>query len=732
MQLRTTFCSNVRPKWRLIESRQAAALAGIAACRGKLDASRKSLGDADTLDSNTLPVLLGALGKVQASVDACADRLEKSSAAPLQRGRAASATAEELALATCKAKVEAVVVKVDEACSREQDEKVHHESRTRDETSRRSGDRWLMQARALRRAMLGPEGVGRRRSAGVRFEEALDKLDAALAEADRLRVDAGAHRSPTEGQEGGAAFAKAARKASLAAEALQNAGEVVFDQEVKRAEGARALVSMALGDVAAIEADANDAGFAGDRDISEGIRVARKRLEKMSRALQEESGEGATLRDKSRVEALVASGKLESALQGVDAARAVVSRVRRVAAAETEARDILATEKTYADDLSRRAQEVGLFERPAVVRAVQACRTAGLAADRFYSRGRQMSLAQREALAKEYMSAVLFAREETARTKETLARETEAAAINDEVKCRLKESLQAPKAAVAVLQGRLDRFAISAEQRRTSLEGVRELALSWEFGSGSSELRGSVPPESYGQAASRATTEARKNMDTIVKGVEASRDVAALDDDVKRSQQLVSLAQATAAQIEVRGRRRSDAISVLERAAARTETVIADAGTAKVTGRSAMVASLADAVQKIRDAVVRAASSAEIPGPGEVEADDAFVAAAGQAEQAAEAAAESLARERVLVEQMEERRQELSVELWSAARRLEGLDTGSVVGDDPEAAAMVLEARSEAMQVRTEPNQIMNNLLAPYGCGCFCLWGNSSSSNVLP
>lgn len=678
------------------------ALAEIAACRGRLEAARASLKGADTLDSKTMPVLLGALGKVQASVDACSDRLRKSSTAPLQRGRPDSATADKLALATCKAKVEAVVAKVDEACSRRRHEQAHHESRVQDEASLRSGDRWLMQARALRRALLGPEGVGRRTSAGSRFQEALDKLDAALAGADRLRVDVGAQRSLNEGQESDAAFANAARKASLAAEELQKAGEVAVNEETTRAEGARALVSMALGDVAAIEADVKDSAFVDDRSISEAIRIARKGLERMSGALQEEGGAGATLRDKNRIEALVASGKLESALRGVDTARAVVSRVRRVAAAETEAREIIAGERTCVNDISRRAQEIGLLDHPAVVRAVQACRKAGMAAERFDSRGRQMLPVQREALVKEYMPAALLAREATARAEETLALETEASAINDEAKCRLMDRLESPKAAVALLQGRLDRFAIAAEQRRTSLEGLRKLTLSWSFGSGGNELRGSVPPESYWKAASLATAEARKSMDTILNEVEASRDVAALQDDVKRSQQLVVAAEAAAAQIEVRGRRRGDAIAVLERAAKRTGAVISDAQTSKVIGRSVIVESIADAVQQVRDTLAKAVGSAGKPGPGEVEADNAFLASAGQAEQAAEAAAESLARERVVVEQMEEQRQGLSVELWSAAKRLEGLDTGTVVGDDPEAAAMVLEARSEAMQVIME------------------------------
>ncbi|CAN0465781.1 unnamed protein product, partial [Ectocarpus sp. 8 AP-2014] len=270
-------------------SREASALAEISACREKLEAARARLRSADTLDIKALPVLWGALGKVQASIDVCAERLRQSSSTPLQGGRAASGTkAGEPSLATCKAKVRAVVAKVDAACAkRRQNEQPHRpKGGTQDETSRRAGDRWLMQARALRRAMLGPEGIGRRRgtTGGNRLQEALDKLDAALAEADRLRADTGILGSP----QGGAAYEKAARGASHAAEELQRAAETVASEHGTRLDRARALVSMALGEVTEMEADATDCGLIGSPGVSEALGNARRGLERVYGTLQKE------------------------------------------------------------------------------------------------------------------------------------------------------------------------------------------------------------------------------------------------------------------------------------------------------------------------------------------------------------------------------------------------------------------------------------------------------------
>ncbi|CAM9982742.1 unnamed protein product, partial [Ectocarpus sp. 12 AP-2014] len=682
-------------------SREAAALAEISACREKLEAARARLRSADALDIKALPVLWGALGKVQASVDVCAERLRQSSSTPLQGGRTASGTtAGEPSLATCKAKVRAVVAKVDAACAKRRQHEQPHRPKdgTQDETSMRAGDRWLMQARALRRAMLGPEGIGRRRgtTAGDQFQEALDKLDAALAEADRLRADTGILGSP----QGGAAYEKAARGASHAAEELQRAAETVSSEHGTRLDRARALVSMALGEVTEMEADATDCGLAGSPGVSEALRNARRGLERMYGTLQKEGRTGVS--DQSRVETLVASGSFESALRGVDTARAAVTLARRIEGTEAEARAILDKERARVDDLSLQAQALGLLGRPAVARAVKACREAGTAAGRRDSRGRRVSPEEREALAQGFLSAARLARGATERAQETVKHEREAAAVNDGSRCRAKERLESSKASLAVLHGRVDRLVTSAELRRASLERMRVLTAYWKFGGADGKaLRRPVPPESFERSASRATAEAKKSLDAVEKEAEASGDATGLDKLVESSLQRLTVAEAAVAAAEVRGRRRGNAVLALERAAARTEAVIADAEAAKVAGRPAVVGSLTAAVREVRVALCVAVGSAadDDLGPRDVEHDDPFLAAAGLAEQAAEAAGNRVARERAAAERAEEERQERCTQLWSAAKRLEGLDTDSVVADDPEAAAMVLEARSEAVNV---------------------------------
>ncbi|CAM9275179.1 unnamed protein product [Ectocarpus fasciculatus] len=680
-------------------SREAAVLAEISACREKLEAARTRLRGADTVDIKALPVLWGALGKVQASVDVCAERLRQSSSTPLQRGRAVSGTkAGEPSLATCKAKVQAVVAKVEAACAkRRRPEQPHRPTGgTHDEAPRRAGDRWLTQARALRRAMLGPEGIGRRRgttAARDQFQEALEKLDAALAEADRLGADTGILGSP----QGSSAFEKAARGASHAAEELQRAAETVASEHGTRLDHARTLVSMALGEVTEMEADATASGLVGSPGVPETLGNARRGLERMYGTL------GRTgVSDQGRVESLVASGSLEAALRGVDTARSAVALARRTEGAETEARAILDKERARVDDLSLQAQALGLLGRPAVARAVKACREAGTAAGRRDSQGRRVSPEEREALAQDFLSAARLAHGATERAQETVKHEREAAAINDGSRCRATERLESSKAALAVLHGRMGRLATSAEQRRASLERMRVLTASWEFGRASGkELRRPVPPESFERSASRATAEAKTSLDAVEKEAEASGDATGLDIRVESSLQRLTVAEAAVAAAEVRGRRRGNAVLALERAAARTEAVIADAEAAKVAGRSAVVGSLTAAVREVRVALCVAVGSASDDElrPRDIEQDDTFLAAAGLAEQAAEAAGNRVARERAAAEQAEEERQERCAELWSAARRLEGLDTDCVVADDPEAAAMVLEARSEAVNV---------------------------------
>lgn len=685
----------LRPTLRSAGARQAAALSEISACRDDLKTARARLRSANALDSNAMSVLLKELAGVQESVDVCADQLRQSRTAAPPNGRPDTKRVGEKSLAACKAQVEAVVAKVDEACSNRQHEQLHRASRNHDETSLYAGGRWLTQARAMRRAMLRPEGAGRPRTNGL--QKALERLDAALAEADRLRPDAS--RGSAEEQGEGGAFATAAREASRAAEELQKAGEAEVHDRRTRAEGARTLVSMALGEVAEIEVDVQGSGLAGDRSVSEALRAARKGLERVFAALQAETGTDSTRRDKIRLESLIASGRLESALKGVDAARAVVSRARRVEATETEARDIITKEGVRLDSVSLRAQALGLLKRPAVARALQAGRAAATTAKRFDGRGRQVSLEKREALAQEYMAAALLVCEATKRAEETIVLEKEIAAMNEEARCRVRERLESSNAGVALLEGRVDQLALSAEQHRTCLEGTRVLALSWKLGKVQNELRRPVRAELHVQSAERAVREARQTLDDLGKRVEASGDVKALDDELESGLQRATLAEAAVAQAEVRERRRDDAIAILERAAANMGAVLAEAQSAKVVERPVVASFLSVGIGQVRRAFAEVAGYNDKAGPSEAEGDDPVLAAARQAEHAVEVAAESLARERVLLEQMEEERQERCADLWSTARRLEGLSTSDVVGDDPEAAAMILEARSETMQV---------------------------------
>lgn len=628
-------------------------------------------------------------------MDFCADRLRQSSLAPFPQIRPDTRRTDEKSLARCKAEVEAVVAKVAEACEEWQHEQLHPASRNHDEASRYAGDRWLIQARAMRRAMLGPEGAGSPRTDG--FQEALDKLDAALAEADRLR----AHvvQGSAEDQDEGGAFANAAREASRAAEELQKAGEAAVDDRRTRAEGAKTLVSMALGEVAEIETDVKDSGLANDRSVTEALRVARKGLERVSGALEVKTGTDATRRDKGRLESLISSGRLESALKSVDAARAIASRARRVEVSETEARNILTKEGIRLDNLSLRAQALGLLKRPAVARALQAGRAATTTAKRFDCRGRQVLLDKREALAQEYMAAALLVCEATGRADETITLEKETAAINEEARCRAQDRLGSSNATIALLQGRVDHLVRTAEQRRTSLEGTRILALSWKLGKDRNELRRPTPGELYVKSAERATAEAMKALDDLGKKVETSGDVVALDDALKSGLQRATFAEVAVAQAEMRGRRRGETIAILERAAAGMNAVLAEGLAAKLIDRPAVVDLLSVGIGEVRRAFVEVAGYTDKAGSSEAEGDDPVLAAARQAEQATKTAAERLARERVVAEQAEEERQDMCAELWSTARRLEGLSTSDVVGDDPEAAAMILEATSETTQV---------------------------------
>lgn len=703
-------------------------------CRRDFDSAKARFRDADAPGGATSAALSGALGEAQASVDACADRLaQPMQAVSLRRGQVGGgASTDELSVARCKAKVGAYVAMVDEACAKwrqkQQQGRVEGDKAAA-AAARRPGERALMQARALRRALLGPDGVRRQQAArdrggddGNRFRQALEELDAVLAEADRAKADLASERSSETSRDSEAFFTRAAREAWRCAEQLQRVGEADVEGAFSRAEGARRLVRLALGEVGELEADVNTCGFDGERSVVEALRVARRGLEKISRALGEKAGAGANLTGEGgRVEAMVASGHLESALRGVDAARAELSRVRRVSTLEAKAREVLVEESVRVDALSRQAQELGLMCRPAVAESLQACRAAATTADRYDNqggRGARASSHKREELARDYMAAALRAAEATGVADETLALERDAAARNDEERGLLEERLAREREAVLKLQSRLDRVATAAEERRSSLEGVRVLAASWKVGiSGIRGPRGTLAAEPDGEAAARAVAEAREGLETLLRKTEASWDVGALGEDVEASLRLVAVAEAAVVEAEVRGRRRDGAFAVLERAAAQTQSIVADAArAAKVGRRPAVAEALAAAVGSVRIGLSAAMGTAAADSDG-VEADDALLGEVAHAEDASERAVKVLARERLLMETAERERQERCSDLWAAARRLEELDTSGVVGDDPEAAAVVLEARSEAVQVRELLESRHACFVVRSGCG---------------
>lgn len=596
----------------------------------------------------------------------------------------------------------------DEACvklqQKQQQDQVQGD-RAAATTARRPGERALMQARALRRALLGPEGVKRQQAArdrggddGNRFRQALKELDAALAEADRVKADL-ANEKSSERSRDSEAFTRAASEAWRCVEQLQRVGEADVEQAFSRVEGARKLVRLALGELGELEADVSTCGFDGERSVVEALRVARRGLEKLSRALGEEEGAGASLPGEGRVEALISSGSLDSALRGVDAAREELSWVRWVSALEAEAKDVLVEGGVRVDALSRQAQELGLLSRPAVAESLQACRAAATTAERYDNRGARASLHKREDLARDYMAAALRAAEAAGRADETLALERNAAARNDEERGLLEERLGRERAAVMQLQGRLDRVAAAAEERHSSLDGVYVLAASWEVGLSGEGSRVTLAGEPNGETAARATAEARESLETLLTKAEVCWDVEALGEDVEASLRLVAVAGAAVAKAEVRGRRRDGAFAVLERAAAQTQSVVTDARAAKVERRPAVAESLVAAAGAVRDGLAAAMGTAATDSD-DVEADDTLLATVTRVEDASDRAVEVLARERLLMDAADRERQERCSDLWAAVRQLEELDTGGVVGDEPEAAAIVLEARSEAVQVR--------------------------------
>lgn len=670
------------------------------------------------LDETTAVAPSLALGDAQKSLDAAADWLRQPlSAVPRRkRGRDGPGTADELYVKRCRTNVDAFVDKVDEAYARIHREHVVVPSGSEAgpavvATQRRTGERLVMQARALRRAMLGPAGLSgqARRGDGDdsrTFRMALERLDAALADADRLKAEA------CDGGNDNAAFTKAAQEASRAAQELQRAGETSAREAEARADGARVLVRLALGEMDELEFDVKASGFDNEPTVTTALRVARRELERTFRKLggivvagdEKTSSIGYDGQSQDRVQAQVASGTLESALGTVDVARAELTRVRKMSDLQAKARAILSEEDGRVGVLSREAATTHLLRRPEVAQVLQRCRAALTIAERYDTRGKKLSLEKREALAQDYMAAALTAAEARSRAEEVLFLERENAARNEQEKAHLLKRLEPAKAAVSNLRDRVERISGAAIARRASLEKARLTAASWNVAVYAGEAtvsRGALPQEPDGATAARQVAEGLDSVDALLARANEIWDMESLSEEIMASLQRVVVADGAVAAAEVHGRRRDNAFAALERATAKTQSVITDARSAKVDSRPIMTESLALAVRDLRIGFIVAADTARRQtGPGKFNADDVpLLDAASAAEDSAESAASVLAKERLLVEQAERGRQVASSELWLASRRLEELDTDGVVGDDPEAAAMVLEARSEVVQV---------------------------------
>lgn len=650
---------------------------------------------------------------------------------------------DERLVTKCRALVRVFAARVEEACAMQQKEHAQRTRRSHDDAAWKAGERILIQARALRRIMLGPEGVARHvrdarsgtesgKDGGSQFRQALDKLDGALAEADRLRrggdlpgekssqsssISSGAASVWAPGEQGKdveSTFTVAAREAWTAAEELQKAGVEGATEAGMRAKGALALVSMALVELDTMAADLQSSSGLVDADgsVAEVIRVARRGLEKMSQTLGGHEGDditqaaAATRRGLDIIEALITSGSLESALGGVDAARAAITRTRRVTSLEKDARKLVAKENAHVNALSREARSLGLLERPAVARALQACRASATTAERFDSRGKRLAPGQREKNGRRYMEAAVAAGEATFKAHEILSLERDAAASNDEARRRLGERMQPSVDTVTHLEKRLERLTDSARLRCKTLEVVKETVAGWDAQVFDSRRHvrslqvSQVDPDT--RAAVRATVAAKESLDAIRNKAQKSKDVRALNEGMKACLERLAFAEAEVTKAESVGRRRDCACLTLERAATKTGAAVAAAREARLNDRPNVVAAVSAAVSEVEAGIASTAvptAASDVPPGAASDVDDVCLAAVRRAEEASERAGEILSKERLLVEEVERQRQETSSELWSTARRLEGLDTDSVVGDDPEAVAVVLEARSEAVQV---------------------------------
>ncbi|CAM9492268.1 unnamed protein product, partial [Sphacelaria rigidula] len=377
------------------DARRALALDGVSGCRRDLDATRIRWQEATircesaAATAAVTPVSL-ALREAQRAVDAASDHLRQ----PLRtmpsrrKDRHALSSADEQVVEACTASVKTFITMVDDYCSlgdrvspiepRTSDDAGSQPAAVAERPPRRPGERLMMQARALRRAMLDPTvvsgQVGRRDEAhGHAFRAALERLDAVLAKADRLAGGAGGGEGDSRAlgaddrDVGDDAFSDAATEAFLAALELQKAGEADTDEEGDRKQAARTLLQLALSELEELEVNVQTWGVDIERSVTTVLGAARRGLESVSRDLGDTPvGDGVEATASSagrsegvRVEALVASGALESALGALDSGRTEVRRVRKLLDLEARAKTILHDERERVDALSEEAKVLG-------------------------------------------------------------------------------------------------------------------------------------------------------------------------------------------------------------------------------------------------------------------------------------------------------------------------------------------------------------------------------------
>ena len=688
-------------------ARRAAAQAELSACRAELDAARNGLDAAGVIDEAKFAALAALLRDGRASLDACAERLGEDVRVLLQRSHdSGSALVEseddEIMVASCKAKVAALVAKVGEASAEQQQQGQSHDFKQLQKQSdpdQRKGKRLITRARMLGRPMLESvvteerAALEARKQGGKRVLEAVENIDVAPKETDHIR------------EECGLAGFEATPNASRVAEEVHKVMKVgVVEDPGARVERARTFMRLGAQEIAELEAEAAALGLGNKRNVVKAFRVARRGLRKVSSAMGEgkEADAGRRRHGRTRFEALIANGTLAAALKNVEVARSEILRTLQVSTLETEARNMLSREATRADEVSHQAQELGLLKRPAVVRALQSYRASVMAAERYNRLDRSVSLVKRMELARDYTAAALQASEASRLAEKTLAAERDAAAKNEEARRRLEGRLQESKSSIFCLQDRLGKLATAAQQRRALFEAVRALVTSPDMSTATDRpgSHASLPAEPDGAAVAQIAAEAMRDLDDISRRVNGSWNVTSLEEYVDSGIERVIHVEAATAQSEVQGRRRDIAFAALKRAAEKTRSMMQEAQAARVEGRPAMVDSLSAASRLVKNGFSAAVDSADPSCRGGMEADEPFLYAANQAEAAAEAAAQVLSRERLYAEQGEKERKERCSELWSASRRLEELDTAAVVVYDPEAVAIVLEARSEVVQVR--------------------------------